>query len=215
MRWLPEHDDEAPKPDDLPPREQRLLLMRLASLFGPDAIAQSPRATRFATEGEVRVVVGLRAAHARRGRDRAPARRGAHAGRGRELRRGHRDGQSERRPGNGRAADSRHRCGGWRTAATPGAGSPRRRRRRRRKLGEILAIKEGDTWALGGRAPDAAAPGRRDDRRRRDHRPAAGARADAQLGRRRRTPAAPAPSGRSSASICRRIRTTGRWRSAA
>jgi hypothetical protein len=59
MRWLPEHDDETPKQDDLPPREQRLLLMRLASLYGPDAIARSPRAARFATEGEVRVVIGL------------------------------------------------------------------------------------------------------------------------------------------------------------
>jgi hypothetical protein len=59
MRWLPEHDDETPKPDDLPPREQRLLLMRLASLFGPDAIAHSPRATRYSAEGEVRVVMGL------------------------------------------------------------------------------------------------------------------------------------------------------------
>ncbi len=59
MRWLPEHDDETPKPDDLPPREQRLLLMRLASLYGPDAISQSPRATRFATDAEVRVVMGL------------------------------------------------------------------------------------------------------------------------------------------------------------
>ncbi len=59
MRWLPEHDDDTPKPDELPAREQRLLLMRLASLYGPDAISQSPRATRFATEGEVRVVLGL------------------------------------------------------------------------------------------------------------------------------------------------------------
>jgi hypothetical protein len=59
MRWLPEHDDETPKADDLPPREQRLLLMRLASLFGPDAIAKSPRAARYAAEGEVRVVMGL------------------------------------------------------------------------------------------------------------------------------------------------------------
>ena len=39
-------------------REQRLLLMRLASLFGPEAIAQTPRAPRFATETEVRVVIG-------------------------------------------------------------------------------------------------------------------------------------------------------------
>ena len=59
MRWLPEHDDETPKPEDLPPREQRLLLMRLASLFGPDAIARSPRADRHSAEGEVRVVLGL------------------------------------------------------------------------------------------------------------------------------------------------------------
>jgi hypothetical protein len=59
MRWLPDHDNEVPKQNDLPPREQRLLLMRLASLYGPDAIAQSPRATRFATDGDVRVVIGL------------------------------------------------------------------------------------------------------------------------------------------------------------
>ncbi len=62
MRWLPEHDDGAVKLDELPVREQRLLLMRLASLFGPEAIAQAPRAQRFATENEVRVVAGLNAA---------------------------------------------------------------------------------------------------------------------------------------------------------
>ncbi len=61
MRWLPENEDESPKPGDLPAREQRLLLMRLASLFGPEAIAQAPRAQRFVTDGEVRVVVGLQA----------------------------------------------------------------------------------------------------------------------------------------------------------
>jgi hypothetical protein len=59
LRWLPERDDEVAKPGELPAREQRLLLMRLASLFGPDAIAHAPRAERFRTEGEVRVVVGL------------------------------------------------------------------------------------------------------------------------------------------------------------
>ena len=60
MRWLPERDDEAPRQDDHPPpREQRLLLMRLGSLYGPDAIAQAPRATRFVTNADVRVVVGL------------------------------------------------------------------------------------------------------------------------------------------------------------
>jgi hypothetical protein len=59
MRWLPERDDDTARQDDPPPREQRLLLMRLASLYGPDAIAQSPRATRFQTNAEIRVVVGL------------------------------------------------------------------------------------------------------------------------------------------------------------
>ncbi len=60
MRWLPEQDDES-KPGELPAREQRLLLMRLASLFGPEAIAHAPRSPRFASEGEVRVVIGLQA----------------------------------------------------------------------------------------------------------------------------------------------------------
>jgi hypothetical protein len=61
MRWLPEHDDDVPKQGELPSREQRLLLMRLASLFGPEAIAHAPRAARFAIEGDVRVVIGLQA----------------------------------------------------------------------------------------------------------------------------------------------------------
>jgi len=59
MRWLPEQDDATTEPGELPPREQRLLLMRLASLYGPDAIAQAPRAERFRTEAQVRVVTGL------------------------------------------------------------------------------------------------------------------------------------------------------------
>ena len=59
LRWLPETDEEAPAPGDLPPREQRLLLMRLAALFGPDAIAHAPRAARHSAEGEIRVVVGF------------------------------------------------------------------------------------------------------------------------------------------------------------
>ncbi len=61
MRWLPDRDEDLPKPGELPPREQRLLLMRLAALFGPEALAHAPRAPRFRTEGEVRVVVGLQA----------------------------------------------------------------------------------------------------------------------------------------------------------
>jgi len=61
MRWLPEQDDAVQEPGDLPSREQRLLLMRLASLYGPEAIAQAPRAERFRTEAQVRVVTGLQA----------------------------------------------------------------------------------------------------------------------------------------------------------
>lgn len=59
MRWLPEQDDDTTKPGEMPAREQRLLLMRLASLFGPDSLAMAPRAPRYATDAEVRVVVGL------------------------------------------------------------------------------------------------------------------------------------------------------------
>lgn len=59
MRWLPDQDEDAAKPGELPAREQRLLLMRLAALFGPDSLAIVPRAPRYATDTEVRVVVGL------------------------------------------------------------------------------------------------------------------------------------------------------------
>jgi hypothetical protein len=60
LRWLPEQD-EASKPGEIPAREQRLLLMRLASLFGPEAIAHAPRSPRYQTDGSVRVVIGLQA----------------------------------------------------------------------------------------------------------------------------------------------------------
>lgn len=61
LRWLPEQDEEVTRPGELPAREQRLLLMRLASLYGPDAIAHAPRAERVRGEGEVRMVIGLAA----------------------------------------------------------------------------------------------------------------------------------------------------------
>jgi hypothetical protein len=61
LRWLPERDEITTPAGELPPREQRLLLMRLASLYGPDAIAQAPRATRYAADEHVRVVSGLHA----------------------------------------------------------------------------------------------------------------------------------------------------------
>jgi hypothetical protein len=60
MRVMPEQEP-APEANTLPPREQKLLLMRLAALYGPDALAFSPRAPRQTTEAEVRVVVGLQA----------------------------------------------------------------------------------------------------------------------------------------------------------
>ena len=61
LRELPEGDDDSPKPGELPTREQRLLLMRLAALYGPDALAFSPRAPRQSTDADVRVVLGLQA----------------------------------------------------------------------------------------------------------------------------------------------------------
>ena len=61
LRWLPETDGEAPAPGDLPAREQRLLLMRLAALFGPEALAHAPRAARRSADEHVRVVSGLHA----------------------------------------------------------------------------------------------------------------------------------------------------------
>jgi hypothetical protein len=61
LRWLPETDEEKPAAGDLPSREQRLLLMRLAALFGPDAIAHAPRASRRSADEHVRVVSGLHA----------------------------------------------------------------------------------------------------------------------------------------------------------
>jgi hypothetical protein len=60
MRILPEQES-APAMNTLPPREQKLLLMRLAALYGPDALAFSPRSPRQASETEVRAVVGLQA----------------------------------------------------------------------------------------------------------------------------------------------------------
>jgi len=60
MRWLPEQDEPVVA-GALPAREQRLLLMRLAALFGPDTLAIAPRATRYSVDNDVRVVFGLQA----------------------------------------------------------------------------------------------------------------------------------------------------------
>ena len=107
LRWLPEQDEEVTKPGDLPAREQRLLLMRLASLFGPEAIAHAPRAERFRTDGEVRVVVGLQAlTRAIAEIDKLPDGR-ARSRRRLELRRDHADRGPRGQPRVGRAPRAR------------------------------------------------------------------------------------------------------------
>jgi hypothetical protein len=44
MRWLPDTDEEPQQPGELPPREQKLLLMRLAALYGPVGLQALTRA---------------------------------------------------------------------------------------------------------------------------------------------------------------------------
>ena len=187
----PSRTTKTPQPGDLPPREQRLLLMRLASLFGPDAIAQAPRAPRFID----RMPRCASSSACRRSRAPSPRSTGCPTqartpGVAASYDEVTQIVNPKREPGIGRAAHPRHDVAAWPTAAKPAAGSTAPAKDAPAKLGEILAIKEGDALDARGRAPDAAAAGRRGDGRRRDHRPAARARADAQLGRRRPMPAA-------------------------
>ena len=136
--------------------------MRLASLFGPDAIAHAPRATRIRADGDVRVVVGLQAlTRAVAEIERLPdgARTPGVAASYDEVT------QMAIRSANpdiGRAARPRRRCGRWTTAATPAAGSCAPAKEAPAKLGEILAIKDGDNVVARRRAPDAAPAGRRE-----------------------------------------------------
>jgi hypothetical protein len=147
LRALPERDDEVPKPDEPPLRERRLLLMRLASLYGPDAIAHSPRAARYATEGEVRVVMGL----APLTRAIAEIERLPDAARSPGIAASYDEITEMMIPNAGPETIMRRIRGstwkmedrsetGWRLTA-PEKEAPA-------KLGEILAIREGDTWAL-------------------------------------------------------------------
>ena len=148
LRWLPEQDDAVPEPGALPAREQRLLLMRLASLFGPEAIAHAPRAERVPVDGEVRVVVGLPAlTRAVAEIDRLP--------------------EAARTPGvtasfdeitqlvnpaaNPESVARRIQGSSWRIAdrsetgcrlIAPASEAPTH-------LGELLAIRDGETWLLG------------------------------------------------------------------
>jgi hypothetical protein len=148
LRWLPEQETELPKAGDLPVREQRLLLMRLASLYGPDAIAQAPRAPRSQTHADVRVVVGLLAlTRAIAEIDRLPdqARTPGVAASYDEVT------QIVNPHANPESVARRIRGTTWRMIdrsdsgcrlAAPSKESPSR-------LGELLAIKEGDLWMLG------------------------------------------------------------------
>lgn len=147
MRWLPEKDDELPTLGDLPAREQRLLLMRLASLFGPEAIAQAPRAARFRSDAEVRVVVGLQAlTRAVAEIERLPeqARTPGVAASYDEVT------QMVNPNANPESVARRIRGTAWHVTdrsetgyrlLAPAKESPA-------KLGELLAIKEGDNWML-------------------------------------------------------------------
>ncbi len=147
MRWLPEHDDDLQKPGDLPAREQRLLLMRLASLFGPEAIAHAPRAARFATDSEVRVVIGLQALT----RAIAEIERLPEAARTPAVAASYDEVTQMVNPGvNPESVARRIRGTTWRMSERSETGcrltapikeSPA-------KLGEILAIRDGDTWLL-------------------------------------------------------------------
>jgi hypothetical protein len=147
MRWLPEAEEETASPGDLPPREQKLLLMRLASLFGPEAIAHAPRAERYNTENDVRVVVGLQAlTRAVAEIDRLPdaARTPGIAASYDEVT------QMVNPNANPESVARRIRGATWQMIdrsdtgcrlAAPAKEAPA-------KLGELLAIKDGETWSL-------------------------------------------------------------------
>jgi hypothetical protein len=128
-------------------REQRLLLMRLASLFGPDAIATTPRAPRVTTDSEVRVVTGLAAiSRAIAEIERAPEgpRKLGVTGSYDEIT------QAMMPDANPESVARRLRGAMWRMADRSDTGcrliapvldAPRR-------LGELIAIRDGDTWFL-------------------------------------------------------------------
>lgn len=147
LRWLPETDDEKPAPGDLPAREQRLLLMRLAALFGPDALAHARRATRQSTDEHVRVVSGLHAlTRAVAEIDRLP-----------DVARtpgilASFDEATLMNPGiNPASIERRVRGTRWKMVDRSESGcrlmAPAKEAPA--KLGELLAIKDGDNWILG------------------------------------------------------------------
>jgi len=147
LRWLPETDAEKPAPGDLPAREQRLLLMRLAALFGPDALAHAPRAMRQSADEHVRVVSGLHAlTRAVAEIDRLPD-----AARTPGILASF-DEATLMNPGiNPASIERRVRGTRWKMVDRSESGcrlvAPAKEAPA--KLGELLAIKDGDNWILG------------------------------------------------------------------
>jgi hypothetical protein len=147
LRWLPENDDATPNPGDLPAREQRLLLMRLAALYGPDALAHAPRATRRSADEHVRVVSGLHAlTRAVAEIDRLPD-----AVRTPGIATSY-DEATLINPGiNPASIERRVRGTRWKMVDRSESGcrlvAPAKEAPA--KLGELLAIKDGDNWILG------------------------------------------------------------------
>jgi hypothetical protein len=147
LRWLPDQDDDVATQGEPPSREQRLLLMRLASLFGPDAIAHAPRASRYTAETEVRVVIGLQAlTRAVAEIDRLPesARSAAVAGSYDEITQTvnpdvNPESVARRIRGTMWHIEDRSDTGCRLTAPVKEAPS---------KLGEIMALRDGDSWSL-------------------------------------------------------------------
>jgi len=147
MRWVPEHA-ETPKPGDLPAREQRLLLMRLAALFGPDALAIAPRAARFPVDNEVRVVFGLPALCDAIGETEAPP--GVSPPVAGETSRD--DAAPAAKQAAGAASPTSRMAGSvWKMAdaSETGCRLTAHMTETPAKLGDLLALKEGAAWSLG------------------------------------------------------------------
>lgn len=148
MRTLPEQDSDRELPGSLPHREQKLLLMRLAALYGPDALAFSPRAPRKSSDMEVRVVVGLQPL------TRAIAEVEQIGAEARTAGAGHGYDEISQLVNPSTNPDSivrRVRGSEWKVVnrsesgcrmIAPASEAPS-------KLGEIIAIREGDRWELG------------------------------------------------------------------